>query len=206
VSNFEERLLSELRSLVAAPQIENAHGYRRWRAPRPALAGGVAVVLAAAVTAGVFVLSEGTQAAYAVTKNADGSITVQIDSLTDAAGLQAKLRAAGVNAVVEYLPAGKTCKEPWFTPAGAHAAANGEVQQSAVGPNGDGTTSFTISGDHPTEATLVVTTQTGPGNEQALGIAWAKGTVPACEVVDAPAGSGPLGGPPTNSSTQTGQG
>jgi hypothetical protein len=206
VSNFEERLLTELRDLVAVPRIEGGHKRRIWRAPRLALAGGLAAVVAAAVTAGVFVLSAGTQAAYAVTKNADGSITVQIDSLTDAAGLQAKLQAAGVNAVVDYLPVGKMCKQPWFTPAGAHAAANGDMQQSTVGRNGDGTTNFTISGDHPADATLVVTTQTGPGNEQALGIAWAKGTVPACEVVDAPAGSGPLGGPPTNSSTQTSQG
>ncbi len=206
MSNFEERLLTELRGLVAAPRIERGHRRRVWRAPRLALAGGLAAVVAAAVAVGVFVLSAGTQAAYAVTKNADGSITVQIDSLTDAAGLQAKLQTAGVNAVVEYLPVGKMCKQPWFTPAGAHVAANGEMQQSTVGRNGDGTTSFTISGDHPAEATLVVTTQTGPGDEQALGIAWAKGTVPACEVVDAPAGSGPLGGPPTNSGAQTSQG
>jgi FlaG/FlaF family flagellin (archaellin) len=205
VSSFEERLLTELRGLVAAPRIEGGHRRRMRRAPRLALAGGLAAIVATVATAGVFVLSAGTQAAYAVTKNADGSITVQIDSLTDAAGLQAKLQAAGVNAVVEYLPSGKMCKQPWFTPAGAPAAANG-VQQSSVGRNGDGTTSFTISGDRPTDATLVVTTQTGPGNEQALGIAWAEGTVPACEVVDAPAGSGPLGGPPTNSSTQSSQG
>jgi hypothetical protein len=206
VSNFEERLLSELRELIAARRIEGGRRRRRWRAPRLALAGGVAVVLAVAVSAGVFVLSAGTPTAYAVTKNADGSITVQIDSLTDAAELQAKLQAAGVNAVVEYLPAGKMCRQPWFTPTGAHAAAYGEMQQSTVGRNGDATACFTISGDHPTDTTLVVTTQAGPGNEQALGIAWAKGTVPACEVVDAPAGSGPLGGPATNSSTQTGQG
>jgi hypothetical protein len=68
----------------------------------------------------------------------------------------------------------------------------------------DGKTRFTIRGDVPPDETLVVTTQTGAGGEQALGIAWATGTVPPCHVVDAPAGSGPLGGSPTG--TQGGRG
>jgi hypothetical protein len=161
-------------------------------------------VLAAAATAGVFFLSTGTQAAYAVTKNADGTVTVEIDSLSDAAGLQAKLQAAGVNAVVEYLPAGKMCKQPWFTPAGVGAA--GGMYGSEVGRTSDGATQFTISGNLPADATLVITTQTGPGGERALGIAWAQGDVPPCEVVDAPAGSGPLGGPPAGASTNSDQG
>jgi hypothetical protein len=192
VSNFEERLLVELRSVVSAAPVER--GPRGLRRRRLALAGGVAAVVAAAAIAGAFFFSSGTQAAYAVTANADGSVTVEIDSLTDAAGLQAKLQAAGVNAVVEYLPVGKMCKQPWFTPAGAAAA--GGTQKSEVGRTGDGATSFTISGDRPAGTTLVITTQTGPGNEQALGIGWAKGDVPPCQVVDAPPGSGPLGAPP----------
>lgn len=189
MSNFEERLLVELRNTMMAEPVERG-GHRR----RFVLAGGIAAVaLAAAVTAGVVSLSAGTQPAYAVTKSADGSVTVEIDSLTDAAGLQAKLEAVGVKAVVEYLPAGKMCKQPWFTPARAHA---GAMQQSSVGYTGDGSISFTISGDRPAGTTLVITTQTGPGRGQALGMAYATGEVPPCEVVDAPAGSGPLGGPP----------
>jgi hypothetical protein len=203
VSNFEERLLVELRSLVSAEPVDGGQRRPLWRGPRLALAGGLAAVLAGAAVAAVFFFSAGTQAAYAVTKNADGSVTVEIDSLTDAAGLQAKLQAAGVNAVVEYLPAGKMCQQPWFTPAGHRA---GETQSSSVGPSSDGATRFTISGNLPPDETLVVTTQTGPDNEQALGLAWAKGDVPPCQVVDAPAGSGPLGGPPIGSSTQSGQG
>jgi hypothetical protein len=204
VSNFEERLLRELRSQVAAPPADRGQRRPLWRGRRPVLAGGLAAVLAAAATAGVFFLSTGTQAAYAVTKNADGTVTVEIDSLSDAAGLQAKLQAAGVNAVVEYLPAGKMCKQPWFTPAGVGAA--GGMHGSEVGRTSDGATQFTISGNLPADATLVITTQTGPGGERALGIAWAQGDVPPCEVVDAPAGSGPLGGPPAGASTNSDQG
>ncbi len=203
MSNFEERLLVELRKTMTAGPVERGQRRPVWGGPRVVLAGGVAAVLAAAAVAGVFLFSAGTQAAYAVTRNADGSVTVEIDSLTDASGLQAKLQAAGVNAVVEYLPAGKMCRQPWFTPAG-HPA--GETQQSSVGPSGEGATRFTISGNRPVGATLVVTTQTGPGGERALGIGWAQGDVPPGQVVDAPAGSGPLGGPPADGRGQTGQG
>jgi hypothetical protein len=190
VSNFEERLLGELRGVLP---VESApSGGRRRVGGRFALAGGLAMAAAAAATASVVFFATGDHPAYAVTKNADGSVTVEVDSLTNAAGLQAALQAAGVNAVVEYLPEGKTCAQPWFTPAGRI----GGMDSSGVQRNADGTIEFTISGDMPAGDTLVVAAQTGPGGEQALETAWATGTVPACQVVDAPAGSGPLGGPP----------
>jgi hypothetical protein len=203
VSNFEERLLRELRSLMVAPPVDRGQRRDVWRTPRLVLAGGLAAVLAAAAVAGVFFLSAGTQAAYAVTKNPDGTVTVEIDSMSDAAGLQSKLQAAGVHAVVAYLPAGKMCKQPWFIPAGVGPA--GGTRQSEVERTSDGATRFTISGYLAAGSTLVVTTQTGPGDERALGIGWAKGDVPPCQVVDAPAGSGPLGGPPA-AGTDDGQG
>jgi hypothetical protein len=202
VSNYEERLLHELRGMLVARPVDRSQRRLFWRGRGLVLAGGLAAVVTAAVVAGVFVLSAGTQAAYAVTENGDGTVTVEIDSLSDAAGLQEKLQAAGVNAVVQYLPVGKTCRQPWFTPAGAGAARG--MQESEVGPSSDGATRFTISGDHPAGTTLVITTQTAPGGERALGIGWAQGRVPPCEVVDAPAGTGPLGGPPTDGTTQTG--
>jgi hypothetical protein len=200
VSNYEARLLVQLRSLVEARPVDRGRRHPFLRRPRLLLAGGLAALVAAAAIAGVVFLSAGTQAAYAVTRNADGSVTVEIDSLTDAAGLRAKLQAAGVSAVVEYLPEGKTCKQPWFTGAGVGAA--GGMRKSEVGPTSDGAIRFTISGNQSAGTTLVVTTQSGPGRDQALGIAWAKGAVPPCQVVDAPAGSGPLGGPPAGSSGQ----
>ena len=193
MSTFEERLLVELRSLVAAPPAGGGRRRALWRRPRVVVAGGLAAA-AAAVVAGVLVFSTGTQAAYAVTKNADGTVTVEIDSLTDAAGLQAKLQEAGVNAVVEYLPEGKICRQPWYTPAGR--GAEGAEQTSSVQNMSDGTIRFTIGRDRPAGSTLVITTQTGPGNLTALGLGYAQGDVPACQVVDAPAAGGPLGGPP----------
>jgi len=46
----------------------------------------------------------GAGAAWAVTKNADGSVTVNLNDYRDPAGLQAKLRAAGVRANVTTAP------------------------------------------------------------------------------------------------------
>jgi hypothetical protein len=109
-----------------------------------------------------------------------------------------------VNAVVQYLPEGKTCQQPWFTPLGHPAG--GVSTGSGVEQLGSGGVSFTISADIPADATVVISTQTGSDREQALGVGFAQGEVPPCEVVDVPAGSGPLGGPPPGADAQTGQG
>jgi hypothetical protein len=103
------------------------------------------------------------------------------------------LRAAGVNAVVQYLPEGTMCRQPWFTPLGRPV---GGMTQSGTEHLANGGVRFTLTGDISADATVVIETQTGPGGEVALGIGYAQGDVPACQLVDAPAGSGPLGGPP----------
>src|SRR5262249_35212973 len=120
---FEERLLHELRSVVAAQPCagpEPPPGRpRAWvGSPRRlTLVGGTAVLVAVAAAAGVPFLTGGAAPAFAVDANEDGTVTVEINSLRDAAGLQSKLREAGIRAVVQYLPPGKACKQPWLTPA-----------------------------------------------------------------------------------------
>jgi hypothetical protein len=161
-------------------------------------------VLATATISAVLVLTAGTQAAYAVTKNADGTVTVEIDSLSDADGLQTKLQAAGVNAVVQYLPEGKACQQPWFTPLGHPLG--GVSTRGGVNNLSGGAASFTLSANIPADVTVVISTQTGPDTQQAFGVAFAQGEVPPCEIVDAPAGTGPLGGPPPGADAQTAQG
>ena len=75
---------------------------------------------------------DGTSSAYAVESQPDGAVTVSIRSLSDAAGLQRKLRAAGVPAVVDYVPGGQAgCAvgpPPGATPGG------GPVQGTASAP------------------------------------------------------------------------
>src|SRR5437867_1311857 len=138
--NFEKRLLDELRNLVVAQPSSRPE---RARSRRPlVLAGSMAAVLAAATGAGVPFLVGGAAPAYAVTTNDDGTVSVEINSLSDAAGLESKLREAGIPAVVQYLPPGKACKQPWFTPAqrphdpsspGHEPAINGGIEHTSDG-------------------------------------------------------------------------
>lgn len=78
----------------------------KWRLPRPAL---LASVLAAAAVAIAAPLVLGGGAAYAVSKNDDGTIFITINEARDPKSLQADLRDMGLNAVVDYIPRGKKC-------------------------------------------------------------------------------------------------
>ena len=218
-NDFEERLLAELRSVVAS---QPAEGRRRraWVEPRRrrlVLAGSVAVLLAAGAGAGVPFLSGGASPAYAVSRNDDGTVTVEISSLSDASGLQRRLREAGVSAVVQYLPPGKTCKEPWLTRAFEPAPASSPVFtkeiKGGVERTPDGQTRFTISKDLPPDDTLVIMTQEPiaagePAAEPtptSIAVLFVQGDVGQCEIVDAPAGGQrfPLPPPPGAGLVQT---
>ena len=82
----------------------------RWaprRVPRRLLAGiaVAAVAGAAAAVVGIPGLHHnGAPAAWSVTKNPDGTVTVSIRDDHDRAGLQARLRAAGVRATITTAP------------------------------------------------------------------------------------------------------
>jgi hypothetical protein len=107
-TRFEDRLLEQLRGVVAARPVPDVVTRRRPGRTRLALAGaGVA-----AATAVVAIVATGGDVtpAYAVESGPGGSVTVEIRSLSDAAGLQRSLRDAGVPAVVDYAPAG--CADP----------------------------------------------------------------------------------------------
>jgi hypothetical protein len=82
-----------------------------WRRPV------VLVPVLAAATALAFGLSAtvGQTPAYAVTRNADGTITVEVRRWEDAKKLQADLRAMGVSIVVDFVPGGKRCRPPRMT-------------------------------------------------------------------------------------------
>ncbi|MGC5009581.1 hypothetical protein ACLQ2R_02330 [Streptosporangium sp. DT93] len=84
---------------------------RRRLLRRPAL---LAPVLAAAVAVAVAVpvLVSGGTPAYAVARNPDGTISVQINEVRDSKKLEADLNALGFRAVVDYVPQGKQCEDP----------------------------------------------------------------------------------------------
>src|SRR4051812_4683219 len=108
-TTFEDRLLAELRAVVAARPAPapppSPPPARRLPRARLSLAAGAATVAGVLLATG----GGGAAPAYAVEKQPDGSVTVEINSLRDAAGLQEKLRAAGIPAVVDYTPFGKMC-------------------------------------------------------------------------------------------------
>jgi hypothetical protein len=107
--NFEERLLAELKAEAAeraarkrVRRSRKAHGRRLLTAAGIAGACTLAAIVAPTVTG-----SEA--AAYAVTRNADGSITVTINEMRDSGKLERDLAANGVRADITYLPQRKRC-------------------------------------------------------------------------------------------------
>jgi hypothetical protein len=187
--SFEDRLLVELRHVVAATPAPGPGGAtapaatpRRPLVLRPArlALGGAGLATAAAVVA--FALPGGGAAAYAVTPQGDGAIKVTINALSDAAGLEAKLRAAGIDADVDYSAAPPACPPgaaPPGTPQqggrvihreGTHT--DGAPAPGAAGPPGalsvraagDGSVTFEIpKGAIPKGAKVRIATAGGNG-------------------------------------------
>lgn len=117
---YEERLLVELRGVVAERATSTAAPVRTVRTvrPRARFAVGIGAAAALAVAAGIggpALLGAGDGPAYAADKDPDGSIRIYIREYSDAKGLQERLRQLGVDAVVDYVPNGKQCREPRAT-------------------------------------------------------------------------------------------
>jgi hypothetical protein len=198
-TKFEDRLLTELRAVVAArPAPEVVTASRRSPRGRLVLATGAV----AATAAGVLIATGGDTAApaYAVEKQPNGNVTVEIHSLRDAAGLQEKLRAAGIPAVVDYTPVGKMCRAPR-----GRLAPSGHPFGMRVGVRGgDHSATFTLSrGDLRPGETLVINSSVS-SSVSALGMQLVDGPVAPCELVDAPALPKPGPGTPGTSGTSGG--
>lgn len=140
-SNFEEKLLDELKAIVAQRDAEQAvsgetptHPAPWLRAPR--LAVGAAVVLATATAALVFNSGgDNTPKAFAVEAQEGGGVTIEIYSPEDAAGLEGALAEAGIRSQVTWLPAGMACREPRFTESAVQSPLGGSFGgMAAAGP------------------------------------------------------------------------
>lgn len=115
--SFEDRLLAELKTEVADRASRRRRTVRRWwrAAGRPATARWRPVAVAAAAAAGLTALAVPTLigseagAAYAVTRNADGSITVTIKEFRASARLQQELAGDGARTDITYLPQHMRC-------------------------------------------------------------------------------------------------
>jgi hypothetical protein len=196
-SGYQERLLTELRALAERNAAEAPAARRRGGiASRPKLAlAGVAGSACVASAVIAFAGSDDGSTAYAVVPHDDGSVTVEISKLQDAAGLERELREAGVPAEVDYLPLGQMCREGRFRPAPADGRSSFSMGQRADG----GPVSFTVGAKNLRPGqTLVITSSGGePQGATSIATAVAQGDVAPCEPVKAPAlpdpGSAPAG-------------
>lgn len=141
-SDFEERLLDELKAVVAQRGAEQevptetaapSPGWRR--APR--LAVGTGAVLAAA--AALLAFNSGrddTSEAFAVEPQDGGGVTIRVYSPEDAAGLEGALAEAGIRSQVTWLPSGTSCREPRFTKSTVKSPLGGDI--GGIGVAGPG--------------------------------------------------------------------
>jgi hypothetical protein len=142
---FEERLLAELKAVVAdraavAQRMEaedHAPARPAWRrlGPRLALGSGIAL---AAVAAALVVGAGGDNPskAFAVVPRQGGGVTIKIYSLEDASGLERALADAGIRSQVTWLPAGKVCREPHYKPSIVHLPGGGTIGGMTMGGPG----------------------------------------------------------------------
>jgi hypothetical protein len=133
----------------------------------------------------------GRSPAYAVTENQDGSVTVQINSIEDADGLEQKLEDAGVPAAVHFLPPGKLCNpRAWQVPEPPPSHERPPTRVD-IAQNADGAFIFTIGSYHPPGGTLLIYSRYDvPEHDQqkdrvaSIATEWANSDVENCELVD----------------------
>ncbi|MFB4273596.1 hypothetical protein [Nonomuraea sp. GTA35] len=146
---------------------------------------GLAAAVAAAATAVAMVTGVTGSAAYAVSKGSDGTVEVQINSFVDPEGLESELAEAGITSVVDYLPAGQTCKQP----RGENGAADGKFA-AGISKAGDGIAFEIKEGEVPADSTLVLAvTKSEDGDSEppsTVSLQIVKGTVAPCEPTSAP--------------------
>lgn len=182
LDSFESSLLTELRGVVTERSAE------REREPEPArrssrrplaLAGAAAAAVAAIA---LWNVAAQPTPAYALDTAQDGSVTLTIHRLDDAAALQADLIAHGITADVTYLPNGQTCADGRYV----------ESQRPSAGElvwrvSSDGT-SLTIPSDlvAPGETLVLVNSTFADGTIFGeLGVA--EGPIGECTPIPAPA-------------------
>lgn len=125
LGGFEERLLGELKSVVAQRNAEQSGlvraGTPLWRRRRVvsvASAGALAVGAAVGIPLiGDETTAPSASAAYTVTVNDNGTVTATVRRFEDAEGLEQQLEAQGIRTEVDYAPLDMGCKQPRFTPA-----------------------------------------------------------------------------------------
>lgn len=181
---FETALLADLRSEVERNR--GAHQQRvvpltspaAHRRQRRYLPGAAAVAAAAAVA--VTVTTNLPTPAYAVSQRVNGEVTVEVNRLEGASGLEQELLEHGITAEVTYLPEGKACARGRYdvldTP-GLTLGVSAERFEVTIPPDAVG------PGDTFVLSASVVPTPDGVSASVDFDIA--QGPVAPCRVIDA---------------------
>jgi len=189
--HFEERLLRELREVVAARAASDPLPCRPVSRARHVVMRRIVVApvaLAAAAAGTILALGhDGSTPAYAVEPHSDGTVTVEIHSLRDAAGLQSRLRGVGVPAMVDYVPDGKACREPRFRQSSRQSPRG--IHPLTPGGGADGSQRFTVDRNELSPGERLVLTSTVTPRITGMTIATADGPVAPCTLIDAPPAS-----------------
>lgn len=110
LDSFETALLTRLREHV------DQQPAMRPRFSRSRLLLGAAATVAAATAMVVVVPGLGSNTAYSVQEGNSGTITVEVQRLEDAEGLESELAKFGVKAAITYLPDSQECAPGRYTP------------------------------------------------------------------------------------------
>lgn len=180
------------------------------QAARSARRFAASIAIAAALVVGLVVVlptvgGDGARnRAFAVTENADGTVTVEIRSIEDAEGLERQLAESGVPAAVYYLPAGKVCNPRQqgddSPPPVEDRQLEMEHQRLTVRKSSDGAFVFTIDRSRllPGYTLLIYTQYDVPKQGQpgaavpSIAAGYTSGDVSQCQLVDGDAGAWPI--------------
>lgn len=110
LDTFETALLNRLRD-----EVEQQTTVRS-RPSRPKILLGAAAAVVAAGAMVVVVPGLGTTPAYSVQEGNSGTITVEVQRLEDAEGLETELATFGITANITYLPNRQECAPNRYTP------------------------------------------------------------------------------------------
>ncbi|MCW2918419.1 MAG: hypothetical protein JWN52_6487 [Actinomycetia bacterium] len=113
MQTFEDRLLAELKDVVAARMDKAPQPVRGRRGRRRLVMAGAGIVVAAGVTTAVPVLlGQGGSQANAVEQGPNGSLRIYARDYRHPEVIEQELRGYQVKSTVTFLPEGRQCKEP----------------------------------------------------------------------------------------------
>ncbi|MDO5630037.1 MAG: hypothetical protein Q4G43_17125 [Mobilicoccus sp.] len=183
LDSFQTELLDDLRSRIEerADSTDSTGGRpvdRPRRLSRPLVAAAIAGL--AVVGSTLAVLTATPEPAYAVGTGPGDRVTVQVNRLEDAAGLERELAALGVMAHIEYRPDGTLC-----APGRAALAAEGVGPQVTEFGFGDDGVHITFERGQADSEAMILLTATRSGDLTAAQFDVVTGPIAPCTPVPA---------------------